>query len=114
MTKKTLKTANPAVHHRHMRGGWVYIMSNRPNGTLYIGVAADLAPRVAQHRAGKGSKYCRRYNLTRLVYAEPHETIDQAIAREKAMKEWHRAWKVQLIESANPDWADPWRHILGS
>jgi len=97
-----------------MRGGWVYIMTNRPNGTLYIGVAADLAARVAQHRAGKGSKYCRKYNLTRLVYAEPHDTIDEAIAREKAMKEWHRAWKVELIESANPDWADQWRHIVGA
>ena len=96
-----------------MKGGWVYIMTNRPSGTLYIGVTADLAARVAQHRAGTGSSYCRRYNLKRLVYAEPYPTIDEAIAREKAMKAWQRAWKVQAIEAVNPDWADLWNKING-
>ena len=96
-----------------MKGGWVYIMTNRPSGTLYIGVTADLAPRIAQHRAGTGSSYCRRYNLKRLVYVEPYPTIDEAIAREKAMKAWQRAWKVQAIEAVNPDWADLWNKING-
>ena len=63
---------------------------------------------------GKGSKYCRKYNLSRVVYAEPHDTIDEAIAREKAMKEWHRAWKVELIERANREWADLWKYIVGA
>jgi putative endonuclease len=59
-------------------------------------------------------KYCRKYNLTRLVYAEPHGTIDDAIAREKAMKEWHRERKIRLIETANPEWADLWKHMIGA
>lgn len=85
-----------------MRGGWVYIMTNRRDGVLYVGVTADLARRVAQHRAKEGSRFCRKYNLTRLVLAEPYPTIEEAIAREKAMKEWRRAWKIELIEKSNP------------
>ena len=96
-----------------MKGGWVYIMTNKPGGRLYIGVSADLAARVAQHRAGTGSAFCRRYRLTLLVYAEEYPTIDEAIAREKAMKEWHRAWKVRRIEAMNPMWEDLWETING-
>jgi putative endonuclease len=96
-----------------MKGGWVYIMTNKPGGTLYIGVAADLPSRVAQHRGGEGSAFCRRYNLTRLVLAEPYPTIDEAIAREKALKEWQRAWKIRLVEEANPNWDDLWEVING-
>ncbi|MGE7204771.1 GIY-YIG nuclease family protein [Sphingomonas sp. NPDC019816] len=86
--------------------GWVYIMTNRPNGVLYIGVTAHLAARVHQHRTDTGAEFCRRYGLHRLVYAEEHGRIDDAIAREKAMKAWKRTWKVRLIESINPDWDD--------
>jgi putative endonuclease len=96
-----------------MKGGWVYIMTNKPGGVLYIGVCADIVARVAQHRDGKGSSFCQRYNLKRLVLAEPYPTIDEAIAREKAMKEWQRAWKIKLIEEANPSWDDLWEVILG-
>ena len=96
-----------------MRGGWVYIMTNKPGGVLYIGVAADLAARVYQHRRGEGSAFCRRYNLKRLVLAEPYPTIEEAIAREKAMKEWKRAWKIRAIEEANPTWDDLWHVIVG-
>jgi putative endonuclease len=96
-----------------MKGGWVYIMTNKPDGVLYIGVAADIVARVAQHRNRAGSKFCRKYNLRRLVLAEPYPTIDEAIRREKAMKEWHRAWKVELIEAGNPEWADLWEVING-
>jgi putative endonuclease len=96
-----------------MAGGWVYIMTNKPGGVLYIGVAADIVTRVAQHRAGEGSSFCRRYNLRRLVLAEQYPTIDEAIAREKALKEWQRAWKVRLIEENNPEWTDLWEVING-
>ena len=96
-----------------MRGGWVYIMTNKPAGVLYIGVTADLAARVMQHRTGRGSRFCRRYNLFRLVHAEHYPTIEEAIAREKTMKEWHRPWKIELIESTNPSWTDLWHVILG-
>ena len=88
------------------QGGWTYIMANKPRGVLYIGVTADLAARVWQHRGGTGSSFCRRYNLTRLAYAEEHATIGEAIAREKALKAWKRAWKITLIETANPTWRD--------
>ena len=95
-----------------MKGGWVYILTNKPRGVLYVGVTADIAARVHQHRNGEGSSFCRRYNLTRLVLAEEYPTIDEAIAREKAMKEWKRAWKIELIDKANPDWDDLWEVIL--
>ena len=81
-------------------------MSNKREGVLYIGVTADLPARVEQHRSGNGSAFCRRYGLTRLVYAEEYEDISDAIAREKAMKAWKRAWKIELIEKANPEWDD--------
>ncbi|UYV15167.1 GIY-YIG nuclease family protein [Porphyrobacter sp. ULC335] len=87
-------------------GGWVYIMTNGPHGTLYIGVTADLATRVYEHREGRGSIFCRKYGLKRLVYAERHEAITDAIAREKAMKKWKRQWKLRLIRKDNPDWLD--------
>jgi putative endonuclease len=89
-----------------MEGGWVYIMTNAPFGTPYIGVTSDLAPRVYQHRSGQGSDFCKRYGLTRLVYAERHDRIEDAIAREKAMKAWKRQWKTRLIEASNPGWED--------
>jgi putative endonuclease len=94
-----------------MRGGWTYIMTNRPRGVLYIGVTATLPSRVWQHRKGKGSAFCNRYKLTRLVYAEQHASIQDAIAREKAMKAWKRDWKIELVEQANPQWADLWDSI---
>ena len=89
-----------------MKPGWVYIMTNAPFGTLYIGVTSNLPARAYQHRNGEGSAFCKRYGLTRLVYTEHHCRIDEAIAREKAMKAWKRAWKTRLIEEANPNWDD--------
>ena len=91
---------------------WVYIMSDRKDGVLYIGVTADLSRRIVQHREGKGSAFCRRYGLTRLVYAEEHDSIGDAIAREKAMKAWKRAWKIELIEGVNPAWDDLFDVVL--
>ena len=95
-----------------MRGGWIYIMADRYRGTLYIGVTSDIAARVWAHRDGRGSMFCARYGLTKLVYAEQAPTMYEAITREKAMKKWRRAWKIELIESANPDWDDLFEHII--
>ncbi|WP_338466603.1 GIY-YIG nuclease family protein [Novosphingobium sp. ZN18A2] len=92
-------------------GGWVYIMANKRDAVLYIGVTSDLPARVMQHRTGNGSAFCRRYGLDRLVYAEPHPDIQGAIAREKALKAWKRAWKIELIENANPEWSDLFEHL---
>ena len=81
-------------------------MTNHPNGTLYIGVTNDLARRVSEHRTGTGSRSAKRYYLKRLVYAERHEDIRNAIQRETSLKRWPRAWKMPLIVSQNPDWRD--------
>ena len=89
-----------------MKGGWVYMMSNRPNGTLYVGVTADLFRRVEQHRNGAGSILVKRYSLHRLIWYERHEEIVQAIQRETNIKYWPRAWKARLIGRENPEWAD--------
>jgi putative endonuclease len=89
-----------------MQGGWVYIMSNRPNGTLYVGVMNDLIRRAWEHRSGAVPGFTKTYGLKRLVYFEQHETITDAIRREKAIKTWLRAWKVRLINNSNPSWSD--------
>ena len=89
-----------------MSGGWVYIMTNRPNGTLYTGVTGDIARRAWEHREGLVKGFTQRYGLKRLVYMEFYEDIRDAIQREKNMKHYSRAWKVRLILEANPDWRD--------
>ena len=89
-----------------MVGGWVCIMADRYRGTLYAGVTSDIAARAWAHREGRGSSFCARYGLTRLVYVEQAPTIAEAIAREKAIKKWNRSWKIELIERANPEWDD--------
>jgi putative endonuclease len=89
-----------------MQGGWVYIMTNRPNGTLYVGVTSDLARRVWEHREGAIEGFTKRYSLKRLVYVERHEDIRLAIQRESNMKHWPRTWKVRLILAENPSWDD--------
>jgi putative endonuclease len=85
-----------------MRGGWVYIMTNRPNGTLYVGVTGNLARRTWEHRAGVADGFTRRYGLKRLVWAERHDAIETAIQREKTRKHRTRAWKVRLILEGPP------------
>jgi putative endonuclease len=79
-----------------MRGGWVYVMTNRPNGTLHTGVTSDIGRRAYEHHEGLVKGFTRRYGLKRLVYIEFYETITAAIQRESNMKLWPRAWKAQL------------------
>ncbi|MDE0051114.1 MAG: GIY-YIG nuclease family protein [Rhodospirillales bacterium] len=93
-------------------GGWVYIMTNRPNGTLYLGVTNDIVRRAWEHREGLVEGFTKRYRLTRLVYAERHDDISTAIQRERTMKHWPRAWKVNLIVAQNPDWGDLYGTLL--
>lgn len=92
--------------------GWTYILTNKPRGVLYVGVTADLPARMMQHRAGTGSTFCRRYGLKRLVLAERHDRIDNAIMREKALKAWKRGWKIALVEAASPSWDDLFEVIV--
>ncbi|HME20188.1 MAG TPA: GIY-YIG nuclease family protein [Acetobacteraceae bacterium] len=94
-------------------GGWVYIMTNRHNGTLFIGVTNDLIRRIWEHRDGVGSSFVRRYALGRLVYFERHDDIRAAIQRETSLKRWPQAWKVRLLAAHNPDWHDLYPSLLG-
>ena len=87
-------------------GGWVYILTNRHNGTLYVGTTVDLARRVWEHREGVADGFTKRYGLCRLVYAEHHTNILSAKQREMNIKHWPRAWKVRLILAMNPEWRD--------
>ena len=84
-----------------MKGGWVYLLANRYRGTIYTGVTADLAVRIYQHRR-RPRGFVARHGLTRLVHTEEFPTIDDAIAREKAIKKGNREWKIELIERATP------------
>jgi len=88
------------------RGGSVYVMANRPNGVLYVGVTSDLARRIWEHREGLVDGFTKRYGLKRLVYVERHDDIRTAIQREKNLKHWSRAWKVRLILEGNLNWDD--------
>ncbi len=87
-----------------MKAFFVYIITNRRNGALYVGVTSNLVGRIYQHRTGSGSKYASQYNLTRLVFFEEISRADDAIAREKQIKRWSRVKKVELIERMNPSW----------
>jgi putative endonuclease len=95
-----------------MHGGWVYILTNRPNGTLYIGVTSNLIQRIWQHREGVVPGFTKRYGLKRLVYFEAYDDIQTAIQREKNMKHWPRTWKVRLILTSNPEWRDLYETLI--
>ncbi|MDJ0277234.1 GIY-YIG nuclease family protein [Sphingomonas sp. 2R-10] len=88
------------------KDGWMYIMADRYRGATYVGVTADLATRIHQHRNGGGSVHCAKHNLDRLVWAERGDDILSCIAHEKRMKRWHRNWKFELIERTNPQWRE--------
>ncbi|WP_269748610.1 GIY-YIG nuclease family protein [Sphingobium chungbukense] len=94
------------------RRSWTYIMTNKPCGVLYVGITSNLAARVDQHRRGVGSDFCRKYNLHRLVLAEEHGRVEDAIAQEKALTAWKRNWKIRLIEESNPEWRDLFAFIV--
>jgi putative endonuclease len=94
--------------------GYVYILTNKPHGTLYTGVTSNLVQRVNWHRKGVVEGFTKRYNLKMLVYYERHDLVEDAILREKRIKEWKRAWKVRLIEENNPEWRDLYPEIAST
>jgi len=93
---------------------YVYILASKPHGVLYIGVTSDMIRRVWQHRSGEVEGFTKRYHVKQLVYFEIHEEIEQAILREKRLKRWKRAKKVDLIERHNADWRDLYDDLVGS
>jgi len=93
-------------------GGWVYIMTNRPDGTLYVGTTVDLPRRAWEHREGVADGFTKKYGLKRLVYAERHGDILVAKQREMNIKHWPRRWKVPLIHRVNPFWEDLYDRLV--
>lgn len=89
-----------------MSNHYVYILASRKNGTLYVGVTADLMRRIYEHKNKIIKGFTSKYNVTHLVYFEHYEDYEQAAHREKCIKEWKRSWKIRRIEESNPDWLD--------
>ena len=95
-----------------MKQPCVYILASRRNGTLYVGVTSNLVQRIWQHKNNFAEGFTKKYCIHLLVWFESHESIESAIGREKAIKEWRRAWKIKLIEEKNPQWCDLYEQIL--
>ena len=89
-----------------MRRYFVYIMSNKKNGTLYTGMTNSLKTRTWQHKTGMHDGFTKRYLLHNLIYFEEFLDVRDAITREKQLKKWNRTWKIELIEKMNPEWKD--------
>ncbi len=89
-----------------MKNAYIYILSNKNRTTLYIGVTNDLERRMFEHKCGKGSAFCAKYNVSVLLYYEEYNSIIDAINREKQLKKWRREWKWDLIKEMNPDFKD--------
>jgi len=92
---------------------YVYILCSKRNGTLYTGVTSDLIKRVYEHKNGLVEGFTRKYKVNRLVWYEIHDSAEAAIRREKQIKKWNRAWKLELIEKGNPQWGDLYEDICG-
>jgi putative endonuclease len=90
----------------------VYMLVSKRNGTLYIGMTSNLQKRAWEHKNNLIEGFTKRYGIHRLVYYELHQDMMSAITREKQMKKWNRAWKVELIEQLNPEWKDLWEEIV--
>lgn len=89
-----------------MKSYFVYILASQRNGTLYIGVTTHIAKRLDEHKSKITPGFTSKYSIGKLVYFEQTESMETAIAREKQLKKWNRAWKIELIEKENPEWKD--------
>ena len=96
-----------------MKDAYVYMMASKKNGTLYVGVTSDLVKRVYEHKQGIVESFTKKYGIHQLVWYECHASISEAILREKQIKKWKRAWKIELIEKSNPLWRDLYDCIIG-
>ena len=95
----------------NLESSFVFIVTNKPRGTLYLGVTVDLVRRVGEHKQAVGRSFTARYNLDKLVWFEVFGDIERAIQRETSLKRWSRDWKIGLIEKSNPDWRDLFEDI---
>jgi putative endonuclease len=105
MSRQSMLTSN-------MKTYWVYLLASRPRGTLYVGMTNNLFRRLYEHREGLVEGFTKAHNVKMLVYYEEHTTAIGAIQREKNIKHWSRAWKINLIRSMNPDWRDLWDDVV--
>ena len=96
---------------RRERTYWLYILASRPGGALYVGVTGDLSRRVWEHREKRGGRHTTRYAINRLVYYESYDDVHNALQRERNLKHWPRAWKVNLINKDNPTWRDLYEEL---
>ncbi len=94
-----------------MKSYYVYILCSKRNGTLYAGVTSDLARRIYEHKSDIVEGFTRKYRVHKLVWYERHESIEEAIIREKQIKKWNRKWKLEMIERENPEWRDLYDEI---
>ena len=95
-----------------MKNYYIYILSNKRNGTLYIGVTSNLIKRIQEHKNKLVDGFTKKYNVDKLVYYEQAEQINSALAREKSLKKYNREWKINLIEKENPNWNDLYDSII--
>ena len=95
-----------------MKKGFIYMMTNKQYGVLYIGITSDIVKRVYEHKNSYVDGFTKQYNLNILVYYEVYDEIEEAIKREKQLKNWHREWKVELVNKQNPNWEDLYESIL--
>ena len=109
--KAGIHAARPLAWRKPMRRAWVYILSSKLNGTLYVGVTNDIVRRVWEHKSDVSDGFTKQYGVHTLVYFERHETMPDAIVREKRIKKWNRAWKLSMISRFNPEWRDPYDDI---
>ena len=96
-----------------MKQFYVYVLSNKRNGTLYTGVTSDLLKRVYEHKNDLVDGFTKKYGIHNLVWYEKHESAESAITREKQIKKWNRSWKLNLIDSFNPLWTDLFEELMG-
>jgi len=96
----------PSISMGRNKQYYVYILTNKSNKVIYIGVTNDLERRMFEHKHKLVEGFTKRYNLVKLVYYESTNDVESAIAREKQLKNWHRDWKISLVNQSNPDWED--------
>ncbi len=95
-----------------MKQYYVYIITNKPYGTLYVGISSNLVQRIYQHREGMAPGFSKEHGLNRLVWYQMHQDVNEAIASEKKIKKWRRDWKVNVIQEMNPEWKDLYPSII--
>ncbi len=109
--KKILAGTKDVLYNIFMKNGYVYILASHKNGTLYVGTTSNLPKRVWEHKHHVVDGFSKRYQTTLLVYYEVFDMMPDAIAREKQLKKWNRAWKIEMIEKVNPNWDDLYETI---